>query len=80
MKIVTDMNHYCPPRVCLCSVVSHSFLQEKSALKKLDNVKRDHEKRVEALRKEQDSDTLKAKLIEMNDQLVCFAVAAIETV
>ena len=33
-------------------------------------MKRDHEKRVEALRLEQGSDALKAKLIEMNDQLV----------
>lgn len=44
--------------------------QEKEAMKKLDNIKRDHEKRLEELNKLQEADIRKAKLIESNSELV----------
>ncbi|XP_041809091.1 nuclear export mediator factor Nemf-like [Chelmon rostratus] len=40
--------------------------QEKQALKKLENVKRDHEQRLEALHQAQEVDRLKGELVEMN--------------
>ncbi|XP_019850525.1 PREDICTED: nuclear export mediator factor Nemf-like [Amphimedon queenslandica] len=43
---------------------------QKSAVKKLENIKQDHEKRIEALRKSQDEDRYKAELIEWNTDLV----------
>ena len=46
--------------------------QEKQAFKKLDNIKKDHEKRVEDLQKEQNTDRKKGELIEMNLELVGF--------
>ncbi len=39
-------------------------------MKKLENVKRDHEKRLDALKQDQERDKLKAELIEMNLPLV----------
>lgn len=44
--------------------------QEKQALKKLENVRKDHENRVEKLKKDQEIDRRKAELIEMNEKLV----------
>ena len=44
--------------------------QEKQAMKKLENVKKDHEMRVEKLQTEQSLDRRRAELIEMNEQLV----------
>ncbi|XP_078313249.1 ribosome quality control complex subunit NEMF-like isoform X1 [Crassostrea virginica] len=44
--------------------------QEKSALKKLENIKKDHEKRIEGLQKEQGADINKGRLIELNLPLV----------
>ncbi|KAK3700284.1 hypothetical protein RRG08_033561 [Elysia crispata] len=44
--------------------------QEKGALKKLDNVRKDHEKRIEGLQKEQETDILRGQLIETNLNLV----------
>ncbi|XP_071757357.2 ribosome quality control complex subunit NEMF [Centroberyx gerrardi] len=56
--------------------------QEKQALKKLDNVKRDHEHRLEALHQAQEVDRIKGELVEMNLpvveralQVVCSALA-----
>nr|XP_046267885.1 nuclear export mediator factor NEMF-like [Scatophagus argus] len=40
--------------------------QEKQALKKLENVKRDHEQRLEALHQAQEMDRVKGELVEMN--------------
>ncbi|XP_078133159.1 ribosome quality control complex subunit NEMF [Sander vitreus] len=40
--------------------------QEKQALKKLENVKRDHEQRLEALHQVQEVDRIKGELVEMN--------------
>ncbi|KAM9842428.1 ribosome quality control complex subunit NEMF [Aulostomus maculatus] len=40
--------------------------QEKHALKKLENVKRDHEQRLEALHQVQEVDRVKGELVEMN--------------
>ncbi|GFR96885.1 nuclear export mediator factor Nemf-like, partial [Elysia marginata] len=48
--------------------------QEKGALKKLDNVRKDHEKRIEGLQKEQESDILRGQLIENNLNLVDQAI------
>ncbi|KAG7466460.1 hypothetical protein MATL_G00165000 [Megalops atlanticus] len=44
--------------------------QEKQALKKLDNVRRDHEQRLEALHQAQELDRLKGELVEMNLAMV----------
>ncbi|XP_051723834.1 ribosome quality control complex subunit NEMF-like [Ctenopharyngodon idella] len=44
--------------------------QEKHALKKLENVRRDHEQRLEALHQAQEVDRLKGELVEMNLQTV----------
>uniref|UniRef100_A0A8C7YAI1 Ribosome quality control complex subunit NEMF n=1 Tax=Oryzias sinensis TaxID=183150 RepID=A0A8C7YAI1_9TELE len=40
--------------------------QEKQALKKLENVKKDHEQRLEALHQAQEVDRLKGELVEIN--------------
>ncbi|XP_056248763.1 ribosome quality control complex subunit NEMF-like [Seriola aureovittata] len=40
--------------------------QEKQALKKLENVKKDHEQRLEALHQAQEVDRIKGELVEMN--------------
>uniref|UniRef100_H3DIP4 Ribosome quality control complex subunit NEMF n=1 Tax=Tetraodon nigroviridis TaxID=99883 RepID=H3DIP4_TETNG len=55
---------------------------EKHALKKLENVKKDHEQRLEALHQAQEIDRIKGELIEMNLaiveralQVVCGALA-----
>jgi len=45
-------------------------MQEKAALKKLENVKSDHAKRLDDLEKEQTTDMQKAQLIEVNLSLV----------
>ena len=39
-------------------------------MKKLENVKKDHEKRLDALKRDQELDRRKAELIEMNLPLV----------
>ncbi len=46
------------------------MFQERTALKKLENVKKDHEKRLDALKRDQEVDKQKAELIEMNLSLV----------
>lgn len=53
--------------------------QEKSALKKLDNIKKDHEKRIEQLQKVQDTDINKGRLIEMNLGLVDQAILIVRS-
>ena len=60
--------------------IDHKSLQaEKDALKKLDNVKKDHEKRLEQLASAQKSDEKKANLIEVNCDLVEAALAMIRS-
>ncbi|KAM7376005.1 hypothetical protein PAMP_005758 [Pampus punctatissimus] len=44
--------------------------QEKHALKKLENVKKDHEQRLEALHQIQEVDRIKGELVEMNRPVV----------
>ena len=44
--------------------------QEKAIVKKLENVRKDHERRLENLEQEQTLDKIKAKLIEENLKLV----------
>ncbi|TNN61015.1 Nuclear export mediator factor Nemf [Liparis tanakae] len=44
--------------------------QEKHAMKKLENVKRDHEQRLEALHQTQEVDRVKGELVEMNMAVV----------
>ena len=44
--------------------------RERAAYRKLDNVRRDHENRLQALRSEQDEDKQKALIIESNLELV----------
>ncbi|KAH3859417.1 ribosome quality control complex subunit NEMF-like [Dreissena polymorpha] len=53
--------------------------QEKQALKKLENVKKDHEKRVEGLQKEQEVDKMKGQLIEMNLDMVDRAILIVRS-
>ena len=47
--------------------------RERAAYKKLDNVRKDHESRLKALRNEQDEDKRKALIIENNLELVSIA-------
>ena len=44
--------------------------QEKAAIKKLENVKKDHETRIKTLQEVQALDRRKAELIEMNSETV----------
>ncbi|CAL4114173.1 unnamed protein product [Meganyctiphanes norvegica] len=44
--------------------------KEREALKKLENIKRDHEKRIEELNRKQEENVMKGQLIELNQQLV----------
>lgn len=53
--------------------------QEKDALKKLDNVKKDHEKRLQELARLQEVDKRKAYLIEANNDLVERALLVIRS-
>ncbi|XP_057638094.1 ribosome quality control complex subunit NEMF isoform X1 [Chionomys nivalis] len=53
--------------------------QEKQALKKLDNVRKDHETRLEALQQAQEIDKLKGELIEMNLQIVDRAIQVVRS-
>jgi len=53
--------------------------QEKTALKKLDNVKKDHEKRLQGLQKDQETDILRGQLIEMNLELVDQAILIVRS-
>ena len=52
---------------------------EKSAVKKLENVKKDHGKRLDALQREQELDTRKGQLIEMNLPLVERAITIVRS-
>ncbi|KAH8417118.1 hypothetical protein KR222_003680, partial [Zaprionus bogoriensis] len=53
--------------------------QEREALKKLSNVKKDHSKRLEELTQVQDIDKRKAELITCNQELVDKALLAIQS-
>ncbi|XP_034485739.1 nuclear export mediator factor NEMF homolog [Drosophila innubila] len=53
--------------------------QEREALKKLSNVKKDHSKRLEELNKAQDVDKRKAELITCNQSLVDKAILAVQS-
>ncbi|KAM8782645.1 ribosome quality control complex subunit NEMF [Rhynchonycteris naso] len=53
--------------------------QEKQALKKLDNVRKDHENRLEALQQAQEIDKVKGELIEMNLQIVDRAIQVVRS-
>ncbi|XP_009950757.1 PREDICTED: nuclear export mediator factor NEMF-like, partial [Leptosomus discolor] len=53
--------------------------QEKQALKKLENVRRDHEHRLEALQQAQEADKLKGELIEMNLEMVDRAIQVVRS-
>ncbi|XP_052008996.1 ribosome quality control complex subunit NEMF-like isoform X2 [Xyrauchen texanus] len=53
--------------------------QEKQALKKLENVRRDHEQRLEALHQVQEVDRLKGELVEMNLQMVERALQVVQS-
>ncbi|KAF8767801.1 Nuclear export mediator factor Nemf like protein [Argiope bruennichi] len=56
-----------------------AFQKEKEALKKLENVKKDHEKRLQKLLESQEEDTKRAQLIEMNLELVDKALLVIRS-
>ncbi|XP_034241273.1 nuclear export mediator factor NEMF homolog [Thrips palmi] len=53
--------------------------QEREALKKLNNVKKDHVNRLQALTKTQEADRMKAELIMRNQELVDSAIIAVRT-
>ncbi|CAH3150400.1 unnamed protein product [Porites evermanni] len=53
--------------------------QEKTALKKLENVRNDHQRRIEQLQKNQDLDMLKAELVELNLELVDKAILIVNS-
>lgn len=53
--------------------------QEKEALKKLDNIKKDHIHRLTELEKAQETDKQKAELITRNQELVDNAILAIQS-
>ncbi|XP_029454231.1 nuclear export mediator factor NEMF isoform X2 [Rhinatrema bivittatum] len=53
--------------------------QEKQALKKLDNVRKDHVQRLESLQQAQEIDKVKGELIEMNLEIVDRAVQVIRS-
>lgn len=53
--------------------------QEKEAMKKLENVRKDHDQRLVALEKTQEVDKQKAELITRNLELVEKAILAIQT-
>ncbi|KAJ8925872.1 hypothetical protein NQ315_009724 [Exocentrus adspersus] len=54
--------------------------QEREAMKKLENVRKDHDQRLEALEKTQNVDKQKAELITRNQELVDKAILAIQTI
>lgn len=53
--------------------------QEREALKKLDNVRKDHSQRLVALEKTQETDKQRAELITRNQELVDSAILAIQS-
>ncbi|CAG5114692.1 unnamed protein product, partial [Candidula unifasciata] len=53
--------------------------QEKTILKKLEHVKKDNEKRIEGLQKEQETDIQRGQLIEMNLDLVDKAILIVNS-
>ncbi|XP_043462985.1 nuclear export mediator factor NEMF homolog [Leptopilina heterotoma] len=53
--------------------------QEREALKKLDNVRKDHNQRLISLTKVQDVDKQKAELIARNQELVDAAIVAVQS-
>ncbi|KAL7296937.1 hypothetical protein TKK_0009377 [Trichogramma kaykai] len=53
--------------------------QEREALKKLENVKKDHEKRLSSLSVTQEIDVMKAELITKNQELVDKAIIVIQS-
>ncbi|KAG7328087.1 hypothetical protein KOW79_008031 [Hemibagrus wyckioides] len=53
--------------------------QEKQALKKLENVRKDHEQRLEALHQAQEVDRLKGELLEMNLPIVDRAIQVVRS-
>ncbi|XP_060736279.1 ribosome quality control complex subunit NEMF-like [Tachysurus vachellii] len=53
--------------------------QEKQALKKLQNVRKDHEQRLEALHQAQEVDRLKGELLEMNLPIVDRAIQVVRS-
>ncbi|OXU30326.1 hypothetical protein TSAR_014923 [Trichomalopsis sarcophagae] len=53
--------------------------QERDALKKLDNVKKDHDQRLVTLGKTQEADKQKAELITRNQELVDNAILAMQS-
>nr|XP_023684122.1 nuclear export mediator factor NEMF isoform X1 [Paramormyrops kingsleyae] len=53
--------------------------QEKQAMKKLDNVRKDHEQRLGALQQAQEADRLKGELVEMNLPIVERALQVVQS-
>lgn len=56
-----------------------AFQQERDALKKLENVRKDHDQRLLALEKTQEVDKQKAELITRNQALVDQAILAVQS-
>lgn len=52
--------------------------QEREAMKKLDNVRKDHSQRLVGLEKAQETDKLKAELITRNQELVDRTILSVQ--
>lgn len=55
------------------------FIKERDALKKLANIKQDHEKRLANLHQVQEVDERKARLIEINQPLIDHAIQVVNS-
>lgn len=56
-----------------------SLQQERDAMKKLENIRKDHDQRLTVLERAQETDKQKAELITRNQQLVDNAILAIQS-
>lgn len=54
-------------------------LQEREAVKKLDNVRKDHDQRLKALTETQEHDRHKAELITRNHEMVDHAIRVVRS-
>ena len=55
------------------------FIKERDSLKKLANIKQDHEKRLANLHQVQEVDERKARLIEINQPLIDLAIQVVDS-
>jgi predicted ribosome quality control (RQC) complex YloA/Tae2 family protein len=63
----------------LCYLKINYLLQERDAVKKLDNVRKDHDLRLKALSETQEHDRHKAELITRNHEMVDHAIRVVRS-